>query len=81
VELFHDIPKISCPENNAQIFIGKENYFLSADGFSYARKEGSTAAGLRYFTHLESNDNVRILRYRIPSLKRKALRKSGRSQN
>jgi hypothetical protein len=26
-------PEISCPENNAQIFIGKENYFLNADGF------------------------------------------------
>jgi hypothetical protein len=26
-------PEISCPENNAQIFIGMESYFLSADGF------------------------------------------------
>src|SRR3954466_8924351 len=25
-------PEISCPENNAQIFIGTENYFPSADG-------------------------------------------------
>jgi hypothetical protein len=33
MELFHDIPKISCPKNNAQIFIGTENYFPNADGF------------------------------------------------
>jgi len=33
VELFRDIPKIICPKNNAQIFIGTENYFPNADGF------------------------------------------------
>jgi len=31
------------PENNAQVAIGKENYFLSADGL-LCRQEGSAAA-------------------------------------
>ena len=31
-ELVHDIPKISCSKNNAQILIDTENYFSSEDG-------------------------------------------------
>ena len=52
-------PEISCPENNAQIFIGKENYFPSADGFLMPAKKDQPPRDLRYFTNLESNDNVR----------------------
>jgi len=44
VELFHDIPKISCPENNAQIFTGTENYFPSADGFLMPAKKDQPLA-------------------------------------
>ena len=42
-------PEISCPENNAQIFIGKENYFLSADGFLMPAKKDQPPPDLRYF--------------------------------
>ena len=41
--------EISCPENNAQIFIGKENYFPSADGFLMAAKKDQPPLDLRYF--------------------------------
>jgi len=32
-------PESYCTENNAQIVIGKENYFLSADGFLMPAKK------------------------------------------
>ena len=49
MELVHDIPKISCPENNAQIFTGTENYFPSADGFLMPAKKDQPPPDLRYF--------------------------------
>ena len=42
-------PEISCPENNAQIFIGNENYFPSADGFLMPAKKDQPPPDLRYF--------------------------------
>jgi hypothetical protein len=36
-------------ENNAQIAIGKENYFLSGDGFLLPAKKGQAPPDLRYF--------------------------------
>ncbi len=42
-------PEVSCPEGNAQIFIGKENYFLSADGFLMPAKKDQPPPDLRYF--------------------------------
>jgi hypothetical protein len=44
-----DWPEVSCPENNAQIFIGKENYFPSADGFLMPAKKDQPPPDLRYF--------------------------------
>ncbi len=38
-----------CTENNAQIVIGKENYFLSADGFLMPAKKDQPPPDLRYF--------------------------------
>ena len=42
-------PEVSCPENNAQIFIGTENYFPSADGFLMPAKKDQPPPDLRYF--------------------------------
>jgi hypothetical protein len=42
-------PEISCPENNAQIFIGKENYFPSSDGLLMPAKKDQPPPDLRYF--------------------------------
>jgi len=42
-------PEISCPENNAQIFIGTENYFPSADGLLMPAKKDQPPPDLRYF--------------------------------
>jgi hypothetical protein len=42
-------PEISCPENNAQIFIGTENYFPSADGHLMPAKKDQPPPDLRYF--------------------------------
>ncbi len=42
-------PEISCPENNAQIFVGTENYFPSADGFLMPAKKDQPPPDLRYF--------------------------------
>jgi hypothetical protein len=44
-----DWPEVSCPENNAQVFIGKENYFPSADGFLMPAKKDQPPPDLRYF--------------------------------
>jgi hypothetical protein len=44
-----DWPEVSCPENNAQIFIGKENYFPSADGLLMPAKKDQAPPDLRYF--------------------------------
>ena len=42
-------PEISCPENNAQIFIGTENYFPSAEGFLMPARKDQPPPDLRYF--------------------------------
>jgi hypothetical protein len=44
-----DWPEVSCPENNAQIFIGKENYFPSSDGLLMPAKKDQAPPDLRYF--------------------------------
>jgi hypothetical protein len=42
-------PESYCTENNAQIVIGKENYFLSAEGFLMPAKKDQPPPDLRYF--------------------------------
>jgi len=42
-------PEFYTTENNAQIMIGKENYFLSGDGFLLPTKKGQAPPDLRYF--------------------------------
>jgi hypothetical protein len=44
-----DWPESSCPENNTQIFVGKENYYVSGDGFLMPSKRGQAPPDLRYF--------------------------------
>jgi hypothetical protein len=44
-----DWPEITCSENNAQIFIGKENYFPSADGLLMPARKDQQPPDLRYF--------------------------------
>jgi hypothetical protein len=42
-------PEFYNTENNAQIVIGKENYFLSGDGFLMPTKKDQAPPDLRYF--------------------------------
>jgi hypothetical protein len=42
-------PESICPEYNAQIFIGKQNYYLSADGYLMPARKGQAPPDLRYF--------------------------------
>jgi hypothetical protein len=42
-------PESICPEYNAQVFIGKNNYYLSADGFLMPARAGQPPPDLRYF--------------------------------
>jgi hypothetical protein len=44
-----DWPESICPEYNAQVFIGKENYYLSAEGYLMPAKKGQAPPDLRYF--------------------------------
>ncbi len=44
-----DWPESICPEYNAQIFIGRENYYLSADGFLMPARKDQPPPDLRYF--------------------------------
>jgi hypothetical protein len=44
-----DWPESICPEYNANIVIGKENYFLSADGFLMPAKKGQAPPDLKFF--------------------------------
>jgi hypothetical protein len=46
-------PESICPEYNAQVFIGQENYYLSADGLLMPSKKGQKAPDLRFFDHAE----------------------------
>jgi len=38
-----------CGENNNHVVIGKDNYFLSADGFLMPTRRGQSPPDLRYF--------------------------------
>ena len=38
-----------CAENNHHVFIGKDNYYISGDGFLMAVKKGQQPPDLRYF--------------------------------
>ena len=42
-------PEFYNTENNAQIVIGKENYFQSGDGFLMPTKKDQAPPDLRYF--------------------------------
>jgi hypothetical protein len=42
-------PESPCVEGNANIVIGKENYFLSAEGFLMPAKKDQAPPDLRYF--------------------------------
>jgi hypothetical protein len=42
-------PESICAEYNAQTFIGKDNYYLSADGFLMPARKGQQPPDLRYF--------------------------------
>jgi hypothetical protein len=42
-------PEFSCSENNAYVFVGKEYYFVSADGYLMPAKKGQQPPDQRYF--------------------------------
>ena len=44
-----DWPESICPEYNAQVFIGKDNFYLSADGYLMPSKKGQAPPDLKYF--------------------------------
>jgi hypothetical protein len=44
-----DWPESTCPEYNGQVFIGKDHYFMSGDGFLMPAKPGQAPPDLRYF--------------------------------
>ena len=44
-----DWPESICPEYNAWVFTGKENYYLSADGYLMPSRKGQSPPDLRYF--------------------------------
>jgi hypothetical protein len=46
-------PEPDCSADNAQIVIGKENYFLSADGLLMPAKKDQPPPDLRYFKQLQ----------------------------
>ena len=52
-------PEVSCPENNAQIFIGNENYFPSADGLLMPAKKDQPPPDLRYFQKTQTKAETR----------------------
>ena len=48
-----DWPESICIEYNAQVFIGNDNYFLSADGYLMPAKKGQKPPDTRYFDRAE----------------------------
>jgi hypothetical protein len=44
-----DWPEVDCPEYNAWVFTGRENYYLSADGYLMPTRKGQTPPDVRYF--------------------------------
>jgi hypothetical protein len=43
-------PEFICAEGNSHIFIGKENYFISGDGYLMPSRKGQEPPDPRYFT-------------------------------
>ena len=50
-----DWPESICPEYNAQVFIGKDNYYLSADGYLMPARKGQAPPDLRYFKQTQGS--------------------------
>src|SRR5262249_51590477 len=48
-----DWPEANCNEANANIVIGKENYWMSADGFLMPAKKDQAPPDLRYFKQMQ----------------------------
>ena len=48
-DLRADWPESICPEYNANIMIGSDNYYLSADGFLMPARKGQQPPDLRFF--------------------------------
>jgi hypothetical protein len=48
-DLKADWPESICPEYNANVQIGKDNFWLSADGFLMPSRKGQSPPDLRYF--------------------------------
>ena len=48
-------PEYICAENNAHVHIGKESYFVSADGYLMPAKKGQVPPDLRYFNRSRSD--------------------------
>jgi hypothetical protein len=46
-----DWPESICAEYNANVFIGKENYWLSADGYLMPARKNQPPPDLKYFNH------------------------------
>jgi len=44
-----DWPEVDCPEYNAWVFTGRENYYLSADGYLMPTRKGQAPPDLKYF--------------------------------
>jgi len=44
-----DWPESICPEYNAWVFTGRENYYLSADGYLMPTRKGQPPPDLKYF--------------------------------
>jgi hypothetical protein len=44
-----DWPESICPEYNAQVMVGREHYYLSADGFLMPSRKGQPPPDTRYF--------------------------------
>jgi hypothetical protein len=40
---------VDCSEDNRHVWVGKESYFVSADGLLMPTKKGQTPPDLRYF--------------------------------
>jgi hypothetical protein len=49
-----DWPEYYCTENNNQVVIGKENYFLSGDGLLMPAKKGQAPPDLRHFKQTQN---------------------------
>jgi hypothetical protein len=48
-----DWPEFICAEGNGHVAVGKENYFMSADGFLMPSRKGQEPPDARYFTQMK----------------------------